>query len=294
MLREAAGHVDLEVGGRLLARYVHRPAVPESESPRPYFHPLVTLAGDTVTDFQPADHGWHHGLSLTCANLSGQNFWGGRTYVRDQGYVMLDDHGRVEHEGWEAPVADRLVEHLRWIARSGETWIEEHREVAPAWIDEDRGDWALEFVFRLRNVSGRTLEFRTPTTEGRPQAGYGGLFWRAPMDFVGGRVRAPGHPEGTDLMGKRAPWLAFTGRHDESGRESTLLFVDHPRNPRYPNQWFVRSESYAGAAFALAFDEPYRLEPETTLTLHYRVAVIAGDPGPDRLAELAGRPWTFR
>ena len=116
MIREKKDHVDLEVEGRLLCRHVHRSDVPMSESPRPYFHPLRTLTGDTVTDLRPADHRWHHGLSLTSANLSGQNFWGGPTYVRDQGYVLLDDHGRVEHAAWDALGGGALA---RRAARAG-------------------------------------------------------------------------------------------------------------------------------------------------------------------------------
>ncbi|MBO0709121.1 MAG: PmoA family protein, partial [Candidatus Dormibacteraeota bacterium] len=79
--RMAEDHVDLQAGGRLLCRYVYRSDAPATESARPYLHPLRTLAGETVTGFRPDDHPWHHGLSFTSANLSGQNFWGGRTYV---------------------------------------------------------------------------------------------------------------------------------------------------------------------------------------------------------------------
>lgn len=287
----AEDHVDLQAGGRLLCRYVHRSDAPATEAPRPYLHPLHTLAGETVTGFRPDDHPWHHGLSFTSANLSGQNFWGGRTYVRDRGYTQLDDHGRVEHVSWDRRSADRLTERLRWITASGAGWIDERRELAVAWVDAGRGEWALEIGFALRNVAERDLEFRSPTTEGRPEAGYGGLFWRGPDSFVGGKVRTEAGSDGSRLMGERARWLAYTRPADGSGRTSTLVFVDHPANPRHPTQWFVRAEPYAGVSFAYAFDRAYRLQPDATLTLRYRVVVVDGDPGLDRVEEMAGRAF---
>lgn len=284
-------HVDMEADGRLLCRYVHRSDAPATESPRPYLHPLRTLAGETVTGFRPADHPWHHGLSFTCANLSGHNFWGGPTYVRDRGYTQRDDHGRVEHVTWDGRSPGRLTERLRWTTANGATWIDERRDLAVAWVDDGRGDWALELGFELRNVAGEDLEFRSPTTEGRPEAGYGGLFWRGADSFVGGDVRAEAGLDGPRLMGKRGRWLAYTRRPDGGGRTSTVVFVDHPTNPRYPTQWFVRAEPYPGVAFAYAFDRPYRLQPDATLTLRHRVIVIDGDPGLTRIQEMAGRAF---
>lgn len=289
LVHASDARVDFVSDGRLLCRYVYRPDVPAGESPRPYCHPLRTLSGEAVTGFRPADHLWHHGLSLTSANLSGQNFWGGPTYVRDQGYVPLDNHGRIEHAGWDGPGVERLSERLRWVTRRGTTWLQERRELVPAWIDEAGGDWAFELAFELRNVAGERLEFRSPTTEGRPAAGYGGLFWRGPDCFAGGTVRAPALTDGSGMMGERAAWLAYTGRHDGSGRTSTVVFVDHPSNPRHPTQWFVRSRPYAGVAFAYAFDEPFPLEPGQKLTFRYRVVVADGDPAVSRIEDLAGR-----
>src|SRR5215831_7409494 len=94
--------VDVRHRDRLLFRYVYAPDTPPVESPRPYFHPLRTLAGDVVTIFRPHDHRWHHGLSMTSANLSGENFWGGPTYVDGQGYAQLPNNGTVRHESWES------------------------------------------------------------------------------------------------------------------------------------------------------------------------------------------------
>src|SRR5215469_16548570 len=71
--------IELQYQQQTLFRYIYEPKIDPRESPRPYFHPLKTLAGNEVTTFRPHDHFWHVGLSMTSANLSGQNFWGGKT-----------------------------------------------------------------------------------------------------------------------------------------------------------------------------------------------------------------------
>ena len=75
------------------------------------------------------------------------------------------------------------------------------------------------------------------------------------------------------MMGQPASWLAYTGRHDGTGDSSTLIFLDHPDNLRYPNKWFVRDTPFACASFAFMFDEEYELPPGETLPLRYRIAV---------------------
>ena len=84
--------VGLFFNDRLLCRYVYQPTTAAKESPKPYFHPVNSLAGDTLTNFRPNDHPWHHALSFTLNNVSGANFWGGPTCLKD-GYKWRDDHG---------------------------------------------------------------------------------------------------------------------------------------------------------------------------------------------------------
>ena len=273
-------HVELRHDDQPLFRYVYRTDAAQVESPRPYLHPVRTLAGDTVTIFRPHDHRWHHGMSMTCANLSGENFWGGPTYVEGRGYAQLPNNGRMDHESWdcveEVSGRLRLVERLAWSTEGGERWLDERRTLEVVEVDPDSGHWTLRMGFLLWNATDRPLEFGSPTTAGRPMAGYGGLFWRGPRSFLGGRILGGAGIEGPDAMGQRAPWLAFTGAHDGSDRTSTLVFVDHPENPRHPTKWFVRSEPYACVSCAFMFDETYVLGPGECLSLRYLLIVATG------------------
>jgi hypothetical protein len=60
--------------GAELFRYVYRPDDPPLESPRPYLHPVRTLAGELVTDYRPGDHPWHKGISWSLPNVGPESF----------------------------------------------------------------------------------------------------------------------------------------------------------------------------------------------------------------------------
>jgi len=274
-------HVEVRHRDRLLFRYVYEPDTPQAESPRPYFHPLRTLAGDTVTIFRPHDHRWHQGLSMTSANLSGENFWGGPTFL-DGRYAQLPNNGTIRHEAWEG-MEPLLVEHLAWVTEAGERWLEEKRAIGVAPVDGDADHWTLRLRFDLRNVAGRTLRLGSPTTEGRPMAGYGGLFWRGPRSFLNGKILAADGMEGPEVMGQPSPWLAFAGRHDGSDHASTLVFVDHPENPRHPTKWFVRSDPYGCVSCSFMFDEEYPLASCEDLALRYDIVVGTGEWSRERV-----------
>jgi len=172
--------------------------------------------------------------------------------------------------------------------------LTEEREIVVPTVDAVAGWYALDFTTHLTNATERerTLHLGSPTTEGRPLAGYGSLFWRGPQAFQGGAVLAAGGAGGAggpEMMGERSPWLAYVEKiekhdgekHDRSGDEgndasATLLFRDHPDNPRYPTQWYVRNDPFAALSFAFVFDAHYPLLPAQTLTLRYRIVIADG------------------
>jgi len=273
--------IEVSYQEQTLFKYVYASKNPDRESPRPYFHPLKTLAGNEVSLFRPYDHLWHIGLTMCIANLSEENFWGGPTYTREkQGYVQLDNNGQIQHTGWQEVSNDeqvRCIEQLQWVAHTGEVWLHEERGIVVSEINAEAGYWGLDLSFRLTNVTQQALPFGSPTTEGRPEAGYGSLFWRGPRSFLHGKILGADGLEGPQSMGKRSPWLAFSGKHDGNQGQSTLLFVDQPGNPQYPNKWFVRNDPYACISCSFMYDEYYMLQPSAELTLNYHVMLGNGE-----------------
>jgi methane monooxygenase PmoA-like len=271
-LRFAEGEVEL-------ARYVFAPADARLESPRPYFHPLRTLAGDVVSLYRPHDHVWHKGIAWSLPNVRDAagtaNFWGGPTYLRGRGYEQLPNNGTTRHLSFESAPPAAVTESLAWDTEQGERWCTESRELN---FSVGSAAWTLGFATTFTNVSGRELVFGSPTTEGRENAGYGGLFWRGPRSFTGGSVLVPGRSGGDELMGVRAPWLAFRGQHDGSGRFSTLVFVADSQP-----QWFVRSTPFAAVCPAPFFDTEVPLAPDASMSFRYAVVIADGAPDPAEL-----------
>ncbi|MEX3103906.1 MULTISPECIES: PmoA family protein [unclassified Streptomyces] len=285
------------VTGVELLSYVYR-AEADWEAPKPYIHPLRTLAGDVVTDYRPNDHRWHKGLSLTASHLSGANLWGGNSYVHGEGYLAIPERvGSMRHVAFDEVSADDsgrvvIAERLTWHPYDGELWAEETRRVEIHDVDLDSRSWALTWTSAITNRRTEPLLFGSPTTAGRDMAGYTGLFWRGPRAFRDGRIIGP-DGEGPELMGTQGEWLALSGEHDGADGFATVVFAHAPENAGgHPAHWFVRNEPFAAIAPSWAFFEELALPPGETLTRRYRVVVADGAWGRADIAKyLEGRPW---
>lgn len=294
----------LRHGDADLFAYVYRPADPQYESPRPYVHPLRTLGGDLVSVYRPWDHVWHKGIAWSLPHLGPWNFWGGPTYVRERAtYVDLGNDGSMDHEAFTDVGADRFTEHLVWRTPpldglAGGVVVREERRVSVRVVADDA--WVLVFRSAMTNVSGGPLDIGSPTTNGRENAGYGGLFWRGPRSFTGGTVLAPGFAgDAEDVRGTRHPWMAFVGRHDGAApgpqggsRASTVVMVDPGTNPGGIPRWFVRSVPFACLCPAPAFGEELPFPAGATLVFEYAVVVADGESDGARaeaLAAMGGR-----
>ncbi len=282
--------------GRPIATYTYKPTDHQYESPRPFFHPLTTLAGDEVTISRPWDHVWHKGLSWAPPNVGRHNFWGGATYTRATEYANLDNNRAMTHQSFtgidQSGAGITVSESLTWTSQEGEPVIAETRRFSVRLLEDGDGSdtagaYAILFETRMSNISGADLQIGSPTTEGRDNAGYGGLFWRGPRSFTGGEFRSQDGAGTDEFMGSRSPWIAFTGKHDGTCRSSTIAFVEDPSNPGAPNQWFARSSIFACLGSAPFFSAEVPLREGSPLT--YRYAVVIADGGVDtgRAAALA-------
>jgi hypothetical protein len=258
----------LRVDGVAVATVVESPELDIRLAPRPYLHPVRTLAGVAVTDALCYDHPWHMGASVTIADVDGYNFWGGRTFVRDDGYVWKDDHGRIVPVGG-SPVENGYTERLHWCDAAGTIILRERRTVTAAAAPLG---WELSFAYALSTPAEAEVLLGSPATHGRPgQAGYGGFFWRAapgPAVAFTADADAP--------HGSAAPWLALT-----VADRYTLVF----RGLADADRWFVRTEEYVGVCAALAFDDPLPVKPTAPLSRQIRVLIADGVLSPAQITE---------
>ncbi|WP_081241012.1 PmoA family protein [Streptomyces viridosporus] len=266
----------LRVAGRPVGRYVVRPELPARLSPRPYLHPVTTLAGTAVTELSPADHAHHLGVGVAVPDVEGHNFWGGRTFVRDRGPTELDNHGSQRHTAFQLRDPDGFVQELRWVAAPGEL-LRERRTVAATALT-DRA-WALDLTFSLTNVTAAPLSLGSPATNGRPGAAYGGFFWRARKEEAAPDVFTAGAEGEEAVHGRRADWLAL------AGSTWTLVFAG-ATEPTRRDPWFVRTAEYPGVGSSLAHDARLPVPPGRTVVRRIVTVVADGRLGRDEAAAL--------
>lgn len=260
----------LEINGTPVAAVQDGTLVRPTSSPRPYLHPVRTLAGTIVTDHIPEDHVWHLGAGVALQDVDGINFWGGRTYTRDAGaYVWRKDHGMIVTDSVEHTDGQRR-EQLSWLGPDRSPVLREQRQ----WRWSAVGDsaWKLALDFTLDSATGRPVLLGSPGSNGRPQGGYGGFFWRLPK--VGDATIWTPDARGEDAVhGSVSPWLAWSGTFDAGtanpahvtgdpdpglGHPATLVFL---ASPQALDPWFVRHEGYPGVGLSLAWDAPVTTQP---------------------------------
>ena len=273
-LRTTETDLTVTAAGVDIARYAFDPGGAASEGPKPYLHPVRALDGAELTAFRPWDHRWHKGLQMTWTAVSGQNFWGGPTFQRETGYVPLDNVGRMRHDGFaattETDTSVSFTEQLTWITQAGDDWFAETRTHRFHGLDTERGLWQLDFSTTLRNIADRELELGSPTTEGRPNAGYTGFAIRMPRAWTGGRVLSVDTEDADALMGAETPWLALSGEHDEVDGGGAVLVFAGSSTGAPPIKWFVRSEPFPIMSPSASFDVPIVLAPGDEVSLSHR------------------------
>lgn len=249
-------------GTHCVFRYHTQPASDRDHAPRPFFHPVYTLRGCVITDYLPADHTWHHGISLAIPLVNQTSLWGGPTYIHGQGYVPLANHGSAEHLSHEIN-GNTVIEQSRWRDPAGVTLLYETRTFTAVVLNDHV--WSLTLESNLRPAVD-TVTFSSPGATGRMGAGYGGWFWRGADWFRGGVVHTEQHTGEAQVLGTCSAWLDFTS----ADGTVSLKFEDLSSTEPFP--WFVRSQEYAGVCFATAFDQPCVL-PADGLRLRHRITV---------------------
>ncbi|ASN21466.1 DUF6807 family protein [Arthrobacter sp. YN] len=273
---------EFRVNGTPVATLQDGTRIRPTSSPRPYLHPVRTLAGTVVTDHIPEDHVWHLGAGVALQDVDGINFWGGRTYIRDAGaYVWRKDHGRIVTDSADHSDGQRR-EQLSWLGPDGSPVLREQREWR--WAAVGHSAWKLTLDFTLESASGRPVLLGSPGSNGRPQGGYGGFFWRLPK-VSDATIWTPDSRGEDAVHGTAAPWLAWSGTFDAGtagaahvtgdpglGHPATLVFL---ASPQAPDPWFVRHSGYPGVGLSLAWDAPVTTAPGNPV--HRTVTVLVTD-----------------
>ncbi|MHA7300788.1 DUF6807 family protein [Pseudarthrobacter sp. MDT1-22] len=287
-----------DLAGHPVADYQDGSSIRAVSSPRPYLHPVRTLAGTVVTDHQPLDHVWHLGVGVALQDVDGVNFWGGRTYTRAAGeYVWRPDHGSIVRAGGPSPgepsaAEGELTENLAWNGPDGAPILTEQRTWT--WAAVGPSAWRLTLDFALSPSGNQPVSLGSPGSNGRVGGGYGGFFWRLP-ECSGASVWTPAGVGESAVHGSVTPWLAwsggFTGGTLDGGTRTgavrdgaaTLVFVAAAGST---DPWFVRVDGYAGVGQSLAWDAPVIAEPGTPVRRSVTVFIADGILGSEDIETL--------
>ncbi|MEJ3747501.1 PmoA family protein [Actinomycetes bacterium KLBMP 9797] len=277
VVEQPSGSAVLRLDGHDVARYVWQPDVPLGSSPRPYLHPVRTLAGRTVTDAAPDSHPHQFGISVAAPDVDGRNFWGGRTFIAGHGPAWLDNHGTQLHRRWVRHTDTELSHALHWTDAHRTTLLREQRTISCWRVGETA--WALSVRTQLTNALDRPLPIRSPAAHGRAGAGYGGFFWRGPT-VADAQVFGPSGPDVRAVHGAIAAWVAVTGS------AWSMLFVPGDESTAR-DRWFVRARDYLGVGSSLTWDEPLVLAPDQTVARRVIAVVADGVLSAAAAADLA-------
>ncbi|MEZ2389672.1 DUF6807 family protein [bacterium RCC_150] len=246
-------------------------------SPRPYLHPVRSVAGVTVTDHLPADHPWHLGAGIALQDVNGTNFWGGKTYTRStHRYEEPPDHGRIV-EMSATPGGGVVDQELTWLAPGGGVLLGERRSSRALRVADHI--WRLDLTSKL--TSAVDLSLGGPGSNGAAGSGYGGFFWRLPACRNPAVFTAEARGE-AEVHGCIAPWLAFSADFPEG--PATLVFA---APAEAPDPWFVRVSDYPGVGSAMVWDRPLQLAAGESVTRSLKVWIADGTLTAPEAAALA-------
>ena len=231
------GKVRVEIGGQLFTEYVFK------DVPRPFFYPVLAADGTELTRNYPMkkgvageveDHPHHRSLWFTHGNVNGIDFWaeGG------------NNKGKIVSESVEHSIKDGagiIKARNKWLSADGEVQLTDETTVRIRGVPDGR---ILDYEVTLKAPAGKPVVFGD-TKEGSMAIRL--PLWMTPTHSQGKKAKHEGkgtivNAEGVkndDTWGKRSTWVDYYAPKD--GKVYGVAMFDHPKNPRHPTWWHVRS-----------------------------------------------------
>jgi hypothetical protein len=223
---------------------------------RPFLYPFNGPSGTSLTRIgHPGapDHDHHRSIWFAHAKLQGIDFWSENTkaHVKQKQWLCYEDGAdEAVHAvllGWfDGHDPKELMEQELIIAvrplKNGESEIELQSTFRPtaATLTVEKSNFGFLAVRVAKHIS----------------AGFGG----------GELISSEGTTGEPAIFGKTARWMDYSGPNHLGGKEG-ITFFDHPKNPRHPTHWHVRTDGWMGASFCLK--EEYILKKAEPLKLRY-------------------------
>jgi len=269
----------------------------------PYFDPVATVDGRSLTQNSPADHAWHHALWFAWKFINGVNYWetdkktgksDGRTaWTGARATTRPDRTARIEMDLAYHPAGAAGATGAASAAGAAAEPVMTEKRIMDVSAPDAAGayhiDWTATFTAGKADV---TLD-RTPLPGepgGKGYGGYAGLSVRFAADMTDRAATSTDGPvtlQGTTYRGKHAA-VDYSGV--VGGQPAGIAILDHPTNLNAPSPWYVIiAKPMSFFTPAVLCYGPHTLAAGQSLTLRYRVLVHPGRWDAERLKREVAR-----
>ncbi len=243
-LTRADDRVRVEIGGKLFTEYVFKGA------PKPFLYPVLAADGTELMRHFPMkrdmpgevmDHPHHRSLWFTHGAVNGVDFWAENN--AQKGKIVSEN---VEHsiKGGVGEIRARN----QWVGPDGTVHLTDETTIRVRGTADAR---FLDYEVTLKAPADKPAVFGD-TKEGSMAIRV--PLWMTPAHKQGKKVHegkgtivnAEGirdtdstNKKSDDNWGKRSAWVDYHGPKD--GKVYGIAMFDHPKNPRHPTWWHVRS-----------------------------------------------------
>jgi len=280
---EADKKLRVEINGKLFTEYNYK------DVPRPFFYPVIGPTGSNITRHWPMkegldegddkrDHVHHRSLWFTHGEVNGHDFWGEGS---GSGKIVHDRFVKVESGSRVGVIESKN----KWVAKDGKVVCTDTRTHR---FYNRPGGQLMDFEIMIHASEGKVV--LGDTKEGSM------AIRLAPTMRVEGKV-AKGHiinsegDEDKSAWGKRAAWCDYYGPVE--GQAVGVAIFDHPKNPKHPTWWHVRTYGlFAANPFGV---HDFEKKPKGTgditipagesLTFKYRFYFHKGDEKQGQVAK---------
>jgi hypothetical protein len=304
---EANKKVDVYFGDGYFTSYIY-PDNMDKQS----LYPIITASGKEITrgypinpkPFERTDHPHHVGLWFNFGDVNGLDFWNNSFAIKPENKHR---YGSIKFREivLTNPKKGTLITASDWVDANNEVLLNEKSTFV---FSEKKGVRTIErtteltaqkqvtFTENKEGLLGLRMDraFEEPATKPEIFLDTNGIETKVPIlknEGVNGVYRNAEGLTGSDVWGKRSPWVAL--RAKKEGEVITVIIFDHPDNPNYPAWSHARgyglfaSNSLAGRAVDKnAAPLKLVLQPGEKVLFKHKVA-IGGDLNNEQITELA-------
>ena len=250
---------------------------------KPYFHPLNTIEGYTLTWLSPPDHPWHYALWFSWKYINGINYWEEDKTTRiPTGLTQVTNQTIKVNDDLSANISLQLSYHPLNI----DAVLIENRTIYVSPPDT-KGDYYIDWESDFQAGKEDVVLGRTPIEGqegGRRWGGYATLALRMNTETLTGvsLLNDKGIRE-LDIHTTPTKWTDISGTiKDDSTNSAGITIFDNNKNPRHPVPGYViNSENnnlprfvYTNPGFL--YNSNYTIKAGVRLKLSYRILVHDG------------------